>query len=47
MYSKYLKSQDYKDCLLLTDRNVPEGGVVGETKLGLEGGQNFLFDLFY
>lgn len=32
---------------LLTDTELSEGGPVGETKLGLEGGQDFHFDLLY
>lgn len=34
-------------CLLLTDTNVPDGSVEGETKLGLEGGQDLLLDLLH
>lgn len=33
--------------LLLTDTKHLEGGAVGETKLGLEAGQDFHFDLLY
>lgn len=33
--------------LSLTDANIPDGSVVGETKLGFERRQDFLLDLLH
>lgn len=33
--------------LIPTYADIPQGNIVGETKLGLEAGQNFLFDLLH
>lgn len=42
------KRRRSKECALLrTDADVPQGGVVRKTELGLESGQDFLFDLLH